>query len=175
MGNSQFSQNFQRDQETIKHEHEEHLKMLSSAGKLLQDSDAILQKPVCVMLESSYSRLLEEIEAKVETFLTGTQVLADVVDGFSEVFMSIVREIFHGEMREFPADGKGQRTCCQCKKSGHFRYHFIITARYQYVNIHTEHETLEGQAVMKPERSMCRLYMCSFVDVRRHPLVDNNA
>ena len=174
MGNS-FSQNFQRDQETIKHEHEEHLKMLSSAGKLLQDSGSILQKPVCLMVESSYSKLLQEIEAKVSTFLVGSQVLEDVVDGFSGIFMSIVREIFHGEMREFPADGKGQRTCCQCKKSGQFRYHFIVTVRYQYVNIHTEHETVDGQAEMKLDRSTCKLYMCSFVDVRRQSLEDNNA
>lgn len=174
MGNS-FSHDFQRDQETIKHEHEEHLKMLSSAGKLLQDSDSIVQKPVCLMVESSYSKLLQEIEAKVATFLVGSQVMEDVVSGFSGIFMSIVREIFHGEMREFPADGKGQRTCCQCKKSGQFRYHFIVTARYQYVNIYTEHETGDGQAEMKLDRSMCKMYMCSFVDVRRRPLDDNNA
>lgn len=174
MGNS-FTQNFQRDQETIKDEHKEHLKMLSSAGKLIQDSDGILHKPVCVMVESSYSRLLEEVKAKVATFLSGSQVLGDVAEGFSDIFMSIVREIFHGEMREFPADGKGQRTCCQCKKSGLFRYHFILTALYQYVNIYTERETHYGQGDMNYDRSRCRLYVCCVVDVRRHPLEDNNA
>lgn len=174
MGTS-FSQDFQHDQEAVKDEHAEHLKMISSAGQQMRDCDRILYKPVCVMVESSYSRFLDEMKAKVVAFLAGAQLLEDTVDGFTEIFLSIVREVFHGEMREFQSDGKGQRTCCQCKKSGQFRYHFILTARYQYTNIYTEYETVDGQSVMKYDMSRCRLYMCCIVDVRRHPLEDNNA
>ena len=174
MGNS-FSQSFQRDQEALKCEHEEHLRLLSSAGQLMNDCDRILHKPVCVMVESSYSKVLDEFKAKAEAFLAGAQLVEDTVEGFTEIFLSIVREVFHGEMREFPSDGKGHRTCCQCKKSGQFRYHFILTARYQYTNIYTECETIEGQNVVNYDRSRCRLYVCCFVDVRRHPLEDNNA
>ena len=174
MGTS-FSRDFQQDQEDVKDDHAEHLEMLSSAGQLMKDCDRILQKPVCEMVESSYSRLLEEFKTKLATFLAGAQLVEDTVEGFTEMFLSIVREVFHGEMREFPSDGKGRRTCCQCKKSGQFRYHVILTARYQYANIYTEYETVEEQKVMKYDRSRCRLYVCCIVDIRRRLLEDNNA
>lgn len=168
-----FSKDYNTDRDLAETNHSEHLATLSKTGDLLKNSERIAHKPVHLIVESNYKDVLEIFKKNLTGVLAGAQLLEDVVDGFCDVYMSVVREIFHGEMQVMECR-KGTRTCSQSKTSGDFRYHFIITARYQYLTINSVYDTREdGQRARDYAKSTLKLYVCSYVDVRRQKVSNN--
>ena len=172
MGDS-FSKDYNADRDLAEKDHSEHLATLSKTGGLLKNSERIAHKPVHLVVESTYKDVLQTFKKNLTGVLAGAQLLEDVVDGFCDVYLSVVREIFHGEMRVMERR-RGTRTCSQSKTSGDFRYHFIISARYQYLTVDSVYQTREdGQRARDYDRSTLKLYVCSYVDVRRQRVSNN--
>ena len=170
---SDFSSDYTNDREAAENEHREHLATLAKTGDLIKNSERIAHKPVHIMIESSYEACLESFRKKLLGALAGAQLLQDVVDGFCDVYMSVVREIFHGEMQVMERR-KGSRTCSQSKTSGGFQYHFIISAKYQYITTNSVYEKRsDGQRARDYAKSTLKLYVCSYVDVRRQTVSNN--
>ena len=172
MGDS-FSKDYNADRDLVEKDHSEHLAKLSKNGDLLKNSERIAHKPVHLIVESSYKNVLETFKKNLTGVLAGAQLLDDVVDGFCDVYLSVVREIFHGEMQVMERR-RGTRTCSQSKTSGEFRYHFIVTTRYQYLTVNSIVLTREdGQRTRDYDKSTLKLYVCSYVDVRRQRVGNN--
>lgn len=168
-----FSSDYVADRDLVEKDHSEHLASLAKAGDLLKISERITHRPVHIMIDSSYDGCLATFRKNLVGALAGAQLLQDVVDGFCDVYMSVVREIFHGEMQVMERR-KGTRTCSQSKTSGGFRYHFIITARYQYMTVNSVYETrADGKRARDYAKSTLKLYVCSNVDVRRQRVSNN--
>lgn len=167
-----FSKDYTADRDIAEKDHSDHLATLSKTD-LLKTSERIAHKPAHIIIDCSYKDCLETVKKNLLGVLAGAQLLEDVVDGFCEVYMSVVREIFHGEMQVMERR-KGLRTCSQSKTSGGFRYHFIITARYQYLTVNSVYETRsDGQRARDYAKSTLKLYVCSYVDVRRQRVGNN--
>lgn len=168
-----FSSDYTSDREAAENQHREHLATLAKAGDLIKNSERIAHKPIHIMIESSYEACLETFRKNLVGALAGAQLLQDVVDGFCDVYMSVVREIFHGEMQVMECR-KGSRTCSQSKTSGGFQYHFIITAKYQYMTTNSVYDKRsDGQRARDYAKSTLKLYVCSYVDVRRQTVSNN--